>query len=113
MAAPQTNIEKQKRWHRGPLIGMALVVIFGVGLITYWLIDESANRVEPDPTPAIQGQDAPADDAPTATAPTATAPTETAPTKTAPTETAPTETVPAPAPAAPAPAPPAGTAPAP
>ena len=103
MAAPQTDIEKQKRWHRGPLIGMALVVIFGVGLITYWLIDESANRVEPDPTPAIQGEAAPAEDAPTATAPAATVPTETAP----------TATVPAPAPAAPAPAPPAGTAPAP
>ena len=100
MAAPHTDIEKQKRWHRGPLIGMALVVIFGVGLITYWLIDESANRVEPDPTPAIQGQDVPADNAPAATAP-APAP---AP---APAQDSATPTAPAPAqpPASPAPAP--------
>jgi hypothetical protein len=28
MSAPQTNIEKQRRRHRGPLIGMALVVLF-------------------------------------------------------------------------------------
>lgn len=94
MAAPQTDIEKQKRWHRGPLIGMALVVVFGVGLIAYWLIDESANRVEPDPTPAIQGQDVPADNAPAATAP-------------APAQDGATPTAPAPAqpPASPAPAP--------
>ena len=45
MSAPQTNIEKQKRWHRGPLIGMALVVIFGVGLIFFWLLRESADGV--------------------------------------------------------------------
>ena len=94
MAAPQTDIEKQKRWHRGPLIGMALVVVFGVGLIAYWLIDESANRVEPDPTSAIQGQDVPADNAPAATAP-------------APAQDGATPTAPAPAqpPASPAPAP--------
>lgn len=94
MAAPQTDIEKQKRWHRGPLIGMALVVVFGVGLIAYWLIDESANRVEPDPTPAIQGQEVPADNAPAATAP--------AP---APVQDGATPTAPAQPPASPAPAP--------
>lgn len=94
MAAPQTDIEKQKRWHRGPLIGMALVVVFGVGLIAYWLIDESANRVEPDPTPAIQGQEVPADNAPAVPAP-------------APVQDSATPTAPAPAqpPASPAPAP--------
>lgn len=47
MSAPQTNIEKQKRWHRGPLIGMALAVIFGVGLIFFWMIEESANGANP------------------------------------------------------------------
>lgn len=36
MSAPQTNIEKQKRWHRGPLLGMAAVLIF-VGLMFLWL----------------------------------------------------------------------------
>jgi hypothetical protein len=36
MSAPQTNIEKQKRWHRGPLVGMAAVVVF-VGFMFLWL----------------------------------------------------------------------------
>lgn len=36
MSAPQTNIEKQKRWHRGPLVGMAAGLIF-VGLMFLWL----------------------------------------------------------------------------
>ncbi|MDN5786975.1 hypothetical protein [Pseudorhodobacter sp.] len=26
MSAPQTNLEKQKRWHRGPLLGIILAV---------------------------------------------------------------------------------------
>jgi hypothetical protein len=42
MSAPQTNIEKQRRRHRGPLIGMALVVLFGVLLITWWLFEEAS-----------------------------------------------------------------------
>lgn len=36
MSAPQTNIEKQKRWHRGPLVGMAAGIVF-VGLMFLWL----------------------------------------------------------------------------
>lgn len=52
MSAPQTNIEKQKRRHKGPLIGMALVVVFAVGLIVYWLLEEAANGQSPlDPEP--------------------------------------------------------------
>lgn len=47
MSAPQTNIEVQKRRHRGPLIGMAVVVVFAVGLIVYWLIKEAANGDSP------------------------------------------------------------------
>ncbi len=47
MSAPQTNLEKQKRRHKGPLIGMAAVVLFGVGLIGYWLIEESAMSENP------------------------------------------------------------------
>ncbi len=43
MSAPQTNLEKQRRRHRGPLIGMALVALFGVGLILYWLFEEAAS----------------------------------------------------------------------
>ncbi len=36
MSAPDTNLEKQKRRHRGPLIGMALGVLF-VGVIFLWM----------------------------------------------------------------------------
>lgn len=47
MSAPRTDIEKQKRWHRGPLIGMGLAVIVGVGLIFFWLMKESADGASP------------------------------------------------------------------
>lgn len=47
MSAPQTNIEKQRRRHRGPLIGMALVVVFGVLLITWWLFEEASQAASP------------------------------------------------------------------
>ena len=30
MSAPRTNIEKQERRHRGPLIGIAIVVVFAL-----------------------------------------------------------------------------------
>lgn len=33
MSAPQTNIEKQKRKHKGPLIGMAVGVLFALGML--------------------------------------------------------------------------------
>ena len=67
MSAPQTNIEKQKRRHRGPLIGMALAVVFGVGLIVYWMLDEAAEGQSPlDAEPVTVPQ--------TGTAPTGTAP---------------------------------------
>jgi hypothetical protein len=49
MSAPRTNLETQKRRHRGPLIGMALVAIFGVGLIVYWQFEEAADGNSPAP----------------------------------------------------------------
>lgn len=49
MSAPRTNIETQKRRHIAPLIGMALVVIFGVGLIVYWQFEEVAEGNSPTP----------------------------------------------------------------
>lgn len=49
MSAPHTNVETQKRRHRGPLIGMALVVIFGVALIVYWQFEEAAQGNSPTP----------------------------------------------------------------
>ena len=48
MSSPDTNLEKQKRWHRGPLIGMAVVVAFGVGLILFWLVGLMAAAPEPN-----------------------------------------------------------------
>ena len=41
MSAPQTNIEKQKRWHRGPLVGIVVAVLFVLGLFAYWLMYET------------------------------------------------------------------------
>ena len=46
-SAPKTNIETQKRRHRGPLVGMATAVIFGFLLITYWIFEEAANGENP------------------------------------------------------------------
>ncbi|MCK0122360.1 hypothetical protein MWU61_17530 [Loktanella sp. F6476L] len=34
MSAPDVNIEKQSRRHKGPLIGMAVGLIFAFGLFT-------------------------------------------------------------------------------
>jgi hypothetical protein len=47
MSAPKTNIETQKRRHVGPLIGMALVVIFAVGIILWWQFEEAAQGDSP------------------------------------------------------------------
>jgi hypothetical protein len=70
MSAPRTNIEKQKRRHWAPLAGMALVVLFGVGLILYWIFEEAATAPEnigeqPRPILAPPGAEAPTEaDAP-------------------------------------------------
>ena len=52
MTPPDTNLQKQKKRHRGPLIGIALVVIFGFGLIAYWVVEEAAVAPGPDDAPA-------------------------------------------------------------
>ena len=49
MSAPKTNIETQKRRHWVPLVGMALVALFGVLLITYWVGEEAVNSDPPPP----------------------------------------------------------------
>lgn len=46
MSAPDTNTEKQKKRHWPPLIAFALVVIFGVGIILYWVGEEIATAPE-------------------------------------------------------------------
>ena len=47
MSAPKTNIETQKRQHIVPLIGMAVAVAFGVGLILWWQFEEAAQGRSP------------------------------------------------------------------
>lgn len=79
MSAPNTNLDKQKKRHKGPLAGMGAVVILAIvllmGLLTYI---------------AYQGNEPrDASDDPAATAPavetTGSAPSETVPTETVPT----------------------------
>jgi hypothetical protein len=56
MSAPKTNLEKQKRRHWAPLLGMALVALFGVALIVYWQVEEAAEGLSPgNETPAVPG----------------------------------------------------------
>lgn len=53
MSAPQTNIEKQKRRHRGPLVGM-IVVVIAVGLGYLWWVGYEV--AESDPAQGTQTQ---------------------------------------------------------
>jgi hypothetical protein len=56
MSAPRTNLEKQKRRHIVPLLGMALVVLFGVGLIIFWQAEEASQGRGPgDDRPTVPG----------------------------------------------------------
>lgn len=71
MSAPRTNIETQKRWHRAPIIGMAAVVIFALGLLFWQMVmvaeegtpaDSGADQIDgrtgetvPDATPIVPG----------------------------------------------------------
>lgn len=47
MSAPQTNIEKQSRRHRGPLVGMAVGVAFVAVLLIAFMVWTTANGQEP------------------------------------------------------------------
>ncbi|MGP3696325.1 hypothetical protein [Rhodobacter sp. NSM] len=37
MSASEKDLEKQKRRHRGPLIGIAVVLVFALGYLIWWL----------------------------------------------------------------------------
>jgi cytoskeletal protein RodZ len=50
MSAPDTNIEKQKRRHWAPLLGSALVVVFGIAMLLWWAFDQAAAAPGPDST---------------------------------------------------------------
>lgn len=47
MSAPETNITTQKRRHWGPLIGMAVGLLFVAGLIVFWPYGDSTAGVTP------------------------------------------------------------------
>ena len=55
MSASETNVKKQAKRHRGPLIGMIAVLIFALGLFVWWLMYEAAEGTAP------QGADATVD----------------------------------------------------
>lgn len=83
MSAPNTNLDKQKRRHRGPLIGMVVVVVFALTLLTFLMMSTADQG-----TPADNGEGS--IDGRTGQPVEADPP------------SAPTEAVPTPAPAAPA-----------
>jgi len=53
MSAPDTNLEKQKKRHKGPLAGIAAVVAFALVLLAGWIAWEAYYGETPrDATPA-------------------------------------------------------------
>ena len=48
MTPPDANLDKQKRRHRGPLIGIGVVVVFAVALIAYWIAEEAFTAPGPE-----------------------------------------------------------------
>lgn len=53
MSAPQTNIDRQKKRHRGPLLGIGAVVTFALALLlglSVWLTDDAMPLPENTPT---------------------------------------------------------------
>lgn len=53
MSAPQTNIDRQKKRHRGPLLGIGAVVAFALALLlalSVWLTDDAMPLPENTPT---------------------------------------------------------------
>ncbi|UOA32497.1 hypothetical protein DSM110093_02297 [Sulfitobacter sp. DSM 110093] len=63
MSPPDTNLKKQESRHKWPLIGMAIVVIFGIGIIVFWTGEEVAtapgteDEVIVDDGTGIEGDD--------------------------------------------------------
>ncbi len=48
MSAPETNIEKQKKRHRGPLIGLAIAAVFVVLILGYYIVNLVAQGSNPE-----------------------------------------------------------------
>lgn len=51
MSAPRTNIEKQKRRHLVPIIGIVLVVLIALAGFVWWFGDETSNPEMPGQVP--------------------------------------------------------------
>lgn len=47
MTAPDTNLKKQKKRHKGPLIGMAIAVIVAV-LFLIWMLSQNLGTDTPE-----------------------------------------------------------------
>ncbi|MDD7971359.1 hypothetical protein [Roseinatronobacter alkalisoli] len=56
MSAPDTNVKKQAWRHRGPLVGMAVVVILATGFLGWLLIRTMVVEPEPPQQEAPVGQ---------------------------------------------------------
>jgi len=56
MSAPQTNLEKQKRRHRGPLIGITFGLLVGAGLAVFWA-SSGSDTVSPAPGADTSGSE--------------------------------------------------------
>ena len=56
MSPSDTDPQREKRRHRVPLILIALVVVFGVGIILFWVAEEAFMA----PGPETGEQEAPA-----------------------------------------------------
>jgi hypothetical protein len=57
MSAPKTNLEKQKRRHWGPLVGIALALTVAT-LLFLWLVGNIADTDTPEPVPQPAVEDA-------------------------------------------------------
>lgn len=44
MSAPRTNVPEQTRRHLPSLIGIALAVLFGVGVVGWWVLDTTSGE---------------------------------------------------------------------
>jgi hypothetical protein len=48
MSAPQTNLPTQERRHRGPIVGIIVVVLFALGLLFFLLVDTAEDGTPVD-----------------------------------------------------------------
>ncbi|MDO5705279.1 MAG: hypothetical protein Q4G49_09450 [Paracoccus sp. (in: a-proteobacteria)] len=51
MSAPHTDPERQVRRHRGPVVGMILIIILTAVAFVWWLRDETDNPEMPGTDP--------------------------------------------------------------